>query len=122
MQLLSIEQGGSIRLAGELDLSTASQLREVLDVAVEHGGTILVDLSELTFMDSTGIGAFLGYNIALARNGPVLTSASLTLTPVYAAGLAMALIGEQLAWYHAAALALVVAGLLLVSRARTSSA
>ncbi len=71
---------------------------------------------------ATGIGAFLGYNIALARNGPVLTSASLTLTPVYAAGLAMALIGEQLAWYHAAALALVVAGLLLVSRARTSSA
>jgi drug/metabolite transporter (DMT)-like permease len=47
----------------------------------------------------------------------VLTSASISLTPVYAAGLAMLLIGEQLAWYHAAALALVVAGLLLVNRA-----
>jgi drug/metabolite transporter (DMT)-like permease len=65
---------------------------------------------------ATGIGAFLGYNVALARNGPVLTSASLTLTPIYAAGLAMALIGERLAWYHAAALVLVVAGLLLVNR------
>ena len=65
---------------------------------------------------ATGIGAFLGYNIALARNGPVLTSASLTLTPAFAAGLAMLLIGEQLAWYHAAAIALVVAGLLLINR------
>ena len=65
---------------------------------------------------ATGIGAFLGYNISLKRNGPVLTSASLTLTPVYAAGLAMLLIGEQLAWYHGAALTLVVTGLLLVNR------
>lgn len=66
---------------------------------------------------ATGIGAFLGYNIALARNGPMLTSASISLTPVYAAGLAMLLIGEQLAWYHGAALVLVVTGLLLVNRA-----
>lgn len=65
---------------------------------------------------ATGIGAFLGYNVALARNGPVLTSASISLTPIYAAGLAMVLIGEQLAWYHAAALALVVAGLLMVNK------
>jgi drug/metabolite transporter (DMT)-like permease len=67
---------------------------------------------------ATGIGAFLGYNVALQRNGPVLTSAALTLTPVYAAGLAMLLIGEQLAWYHGAALALVVTGLVLVNRAQ----
>jgi drug/metabolite transporter (DMT)-like permease len=63
-----------------------------------------------------GIGAFLGYNISLARNGPVLTSASLSLTPIYAAGLAIALIGERLAWYHGIALALVVTGLLLINR------
>jgi drug/metabolite transporter (DMT)-like permease len=63
-----------------------------------------------------GIGAFLGYNISLSRNGPVLTSASLSLTPIYAAGLAIALIGEQLAWYHGIALALVVTGLLLINR------
>jgi drug/metabolite transporter (DMT)-like permease len=65
---------------------------------------------------ATGIGAFLGYNASLRRNGPVLTSASLTLTPVFAAGMAMALIGETLAWYHAAAVALVVAGPLLINR------
>lgn len=65
---------------------------------------------------ATGIGAFLGYNFALKLNGPVLTSASLTLTPAFAAVQAMALIGEQLAWYHAAAIALVVAGLMLINR------
>lgn len=69
MQLLSIEQGKSIRLAGELDMSNASQLREVLDVAVAHGGTILVDLRELTFMDSTGINVFLRAAIALDGRG-----------------------------------------------------
>ena len=69
-----------------------------------------------TVVLATGIGAFLGYNVALERNGPVLTSASLTLTPAFAAGQAMLLIGEQLAWYHGAAIALVVMGLLLISR------
>ncbi len=70
---------------------------------------------------ATGIGAFLGYNIALERNGPVLTSATLTLTPVYAAALAMLLVGEQLAWYHGAALVLVVTGLLLVNRGQAGT-
>jgi len=67
---------------------------------------------------ATGIGAYLGYNISLTLNGPVLTAASLTLTPAFAAVQAMALIGERLAWYHAAAIALVVTGLLLVSRSQ----
>jgi len=68
-----------------------------------------------------GIGAFLGYSISLGRNGPVLTSASISLVPIYAAGLAIALIGEQLAWYHGIALALVVTGLLLVNRGQALS-
>jgi drug/metabolite transporter (DMT)-like permease len=69
-----------------------------------------------------GIGAFLGYNISLDRNGPVLTSASISMTPVYAAVLAIALIGEQLAWYHGVAVALVVTGLLLINRGQQSLA
>ncbi|HEX6001796.1 MAG TPA: DMT family transporter [Hyphomicrobiaceae bacterium] len=67
-----------------------------------------------------GIGAFLGYNISLSRSGPVLTSASISLTPIYAAGLAIVLIGERLAWYHGAALALVVTGLLLLNRGQAA--
>ncbi len=67
---------------------------------------------------ATGIGAYLGYNISLTLNGPVLTAASLTLTPAFAALEAMALIGEQLHWYHAAAILLVVMGLMLISRSQ----
>ena len=72
MQLLSIEQGSSIRLAGELDMSTASQLHEVLDVAVADGGTILVDVSEVTFMDSTGINSFLRAAVSLRGRGCII--------------------------------------------------
>jgi anti-sigma B factor antagonist len=69
VQLLSIEEGRSIRLAGELDMSTAAQLDEVLGTAVEHGGAITIDLSELTFMDSTGIGVFLRAAVSLRGRG-----------------------------------------------------
>ncbi|MBA2400265.1 MAG: DMT family transporter [Bradyrhizobium sp.] len=67
---------------------------------------------------ATGIGAYLGYNISLTVNGLVLTSASLTLTPAFAAVQAMALIGERLSWYHAVAIPLVVTGLILIGRSQ----
>ena len=69
MELLSIEQGRTIRLAGELDMSNESELDDVLQSAVDQGGAILVDLSELTFMDSTGISAFLRAAVSLRGRG-----------------------------------------------------
>ncbi|HWB45773.1 MAG TPA: DMT family transporter [Hyphomicrobiaceae bacterium] len=69
---------------------------------------------------ATGIGAYLGYNVSLKRNGPVLTSASIALTPMYAAMLAVVLIGERLAWYHGVALVLVVCGLMLINRGQAA--
>jgi anti-sigma B factor antagonist len=46
-----------IAVAGELDLYDAEKLREVLSPLVEEpGATIVVDMSELSFVDSTGIG------------------------------------------------------------------
>ena len=75
-------------------------------------------IAALVFL--TGIGAYLGYNISLKLNGPVLTSASICLTPVYAAVQAMLLIGEKLAWYHGVALLLVVVGLILINQAQRS--
>lgn len=67
---------------------------------------------------ATGIGAYLGYNISLTVNGPVLTAASLTLTPAFAAMEAMALIGERLSWYHGVAIPLVIIGLILIGRSQ----
>jgi anti-anti-sigma factor len=69
MEMLSIEQSSSIRLSGELDMSSAPELDRVLEAAVEHGGAVLVDLSELTFMDSTGINAFLKAALSLSGRG-----------------------------------------------------
>ena len=69
MEMLSIEQSSSIRLSGELDISSAPELDKVLEAAVEYGGTVLVDLSELTFMDSTGINAFLKAALSLSGRG-----------------------------------------------------
>lgn len=91
-------------------------------IEVADNGLPVVDASTLPWIAGlvfgTGIGAFLGYNISLKRNGPVLTAASISLMPVYAAGLAVLLLGEALAWYHAAAVVLVVGGLLLINRAQ----
>jgi anti-anti-sigma factor len=53
-------------------MSSASQLHEVIDVAVAHGGAILVDISELTFMDSTGINVFLRAAISLRGRGCIV--------------------------------------------------
>lgn len=66
----------------------------------------------------TGCAAFLGYNISLRLNGPVLTSASISLAPLYIAAMAIFLIGEEVAWYHLAAIAMVVAGLLAIQQDR----
>ncbi len=52
-----LEQGvRTISVRGELDLSTAPELEGPLDRALENdGGSVLIDLSECEFIDSTGI-------------------------------------------------------------------
>jgi len=65
------------------------------------------------------LGSYLSYNLAIRRIGPIITSAALTLTPFYTAVMAMLLIGEQLAWFHAAGGGLVVLGLATINFSRT---
>ena len=49
-----------ITLRGELDVSTAPRFSEALsDARIRNCHTLLIDLSELTFMDSTGLSALL---------------------------------------------------------------
>jgi anti-sigma B factor antagonist len=50
-----------VRVAGEIDVYTAPQLRERLDQEIEGGvHDLVVDLSGVTFMDSTGLGVLVG--------------------------------------------------------------
>jgi anti-sigma B factor antagonist len=45
---------------GEVDLYTAPALRESLIRAGESSSRIVIDLTEVTFLDSTGLGVMLG--------------------------------------------------------------
>lgn len=52
-----------ILLSGELDEHTASYVRKTMDTIFDvekNYNQIIMDLSELTFMDSTGVGVLIG--------------------------------------------------------------
>src|SRR3954451_14949754 len=50
-----------IRVTGELDVYTSPVLRQRLREMIGHGSTrVVVNLSELTFIDSTGLGVLVG--------------------------------------------------------------
>ena len=59
-----------IAVEGELDLTTAPQLKWVLVDANEEGyDRLIVDLSPTTFMDSTALGVLIGVNRNLDEGG-----------------------------------------------------
>ena len=50
-----------VQVVGEIDVYTAPQLRERLDHEIEAGRhDLVVDLSGVSFMDSTGLGVLVG--------------------------------------------------------------
>ena len=50
----------TVRLHGEIDVQNVDQVRVSLVEALEpRPGTIVVDLAELSFIDSTGLGAII---------------------------------------------------------------
>jgi anti-anti-sigma factor len=50
-----------LRLTGELDLATQGPFRaQAIDLLVAGHVHLVLELSELTFVDSTGLGAFIG--------------------------------------------------------------
>jgi anti-sigma B factor antagonist len=48
-----------VRIVGDLDVSNVDRLRAALDAIDDPHASIVVDLSELSFMDSSGLGALL---------------------------------------------------------------
>jgi anti-sigma B factor antagonist len=47
-------------LKGVLDMSTAGIFRESVETHLSAGGQVVIDLSAVTFCDSTGLGAIVG--------------------------------------------------------------
>jgi anti-sigma B factor antagonist len=63
-----------ISLSGELDLATAPELWAAIDPALAAGRHHLVlDLTDLTFVDSTGLGVFVRAGKELRASGGELT-------------------------------------------------
>jgi anti-sigma B factor antagonist len=59
-----------VRLAGECDLAVAEDLSDVLLAAVDRAPTVVVDLAELKFLDSTGVhGLVTAHHAARNRGG-----------------------------------------------------
>jgi anti-sigma B factor antagonist len=68
-----------IAAAGELDLATAPQLEEALLPRLREGGRVVLDLTGLEFMDSTGVQVIIAAHqagqehdggLALVRTAP----------------------------------------------------
>lgn len=59
-----------LALHGEADLHSASELRERLRMAIDDGATtVVLDLSETAFVDSTSLGVLLGAMKRLRKDG-----------------------------------------------------
>ncbi len=76
MQVSSRKTKGAlvVKVEGELDHHTADAVRERLDSLLEDPSIkhIVFDLSQLKFMDSSGIGVFIGrYKVVSQRGGTV---------------------------------------------------
>jgi anti-sigma B factor antagonist len=63
LEVLTSEQGGwsVLSLRGEIDVYTAPRLRQTLIEVVEGGAAnVLVDMTEVDFLDSSGLGVLVG--------------------------------------------------------------
>lgn len=61
-----------VRLSGELDLAVQDELRAQLDAAAAVSDTVEIDLSDVTYADSTALSVFISLrNKLLDRGGKV---------------------------------------------------
>lgn len=64
------KQGASIVvLKGDVDLESSPAAREILLKSVDGAGTVLVDLSSVTYIDSSGVASLVEALQAAKRNG-----------------------------------------------------
>ncbi|MBV9410214.1 MAG: STAS domain-containing protein [Acidimicrobiia bacterium] len=61
MEVADTTSPTTIVLTGEIDVSTSSRVREAL-IAISNSGeiSVVVDMTHVTFMDSTGLAALVG--------------------------------------------------------------
>jgi anti-anti-sigma factor len=60
-----------LRLAGELDVATAAQVRNALEEALSHGSSPIVDMAGVEFIDASGLRPILQVAASLNGAGPL---------------------------------------------------
>jgi anti-anti-sigma factor len=68
LDVIMTRRRGRLRLVGEIDMSNADRLAGILRAEVEGGWGLSLDLSDVTFIDSTGLQVLLD----LSRSTPVV--------------------------------------------------
>jgi drug/metabolite transporter (DMT)-like permease len=86
----------------------------VRDVAVPLSWPVLAALLYIAI--GASLVAYRCWGIGVALVGPAIAAFFSNLTPVFAAVLSAALLGEAPAWFHAVAFGLIVAGIVVSSR------
>ncbi|MEV8427495.1 STAS domain-containing protein [Streptomyces chartreusis] len=79
--LVVVAVNGGIRVVsvtGEIDQQTAEPLRQALDMSTPPGPRVVVDMSGVSFMDSTGINILIAAHQALSEAGGWLRLAAVT--------------------------------------------
>ena len=76
--VLEVEREGDarvVKLGGELDLYNAPQVRQALvEACADAPGRVVVDLSEVEFVDSTALGVLIEARSKVGRDGLLLAA------------------------------------------------
>src|SRR5690625_4116101 len=68
-----IEQKSIVEVSGEIDVYTADRLKEkLLPLTEEKGNLVQVDLQNISYMDSTGLGVFISAYKSTKAHGSTL--------------------------------------------------
>ncbi len=59
----------TIHCHGRLTNDNSSQIKEVVKPLIGHGGHIIIDLADLKYIDSSGLGALVGLKVASVNTG-----------------------------------------------------
>jgi anti-sigma B factor antagonist len=74
VSIIHAEPDTTIQLGGEVDLATAGPLQDRLELVTDATtGDVTVDLTNVTFLDSTGLAALLAASRRMQRDGRRLT-------------------------------------------------
>jgi anti-sigma B factor antagonist len=69
------EQGATLilRIGGELDTASCKVIEPTITTAIATASSVIIDLAELTFCDSSGVGLFIATNTKAVADGTAVS-------------------------------------------------